>query len=116
MLNIIQLALGLASVVFIFLGLFKTIRSLDKNDSSKTIPQATVIKSTVFVLIGLLLYTGVKTCSNMMKSDAADYEIYVIYLASAVDVVKVFGFLLFVPLLIKILAPKTVRKQDTDKL
>ena len=112
MLNYIQLGLGLAAVVCIFTGLFITIRSLDKNDSSKTISKETIIKSMVLITIGLLLYSGVKTCSNMLTDGAQDYDIGVIYMASVVDVAKVFGFLILVPLVIKLLAPKTPAKKE----
>ena len=112
MLNYIQLGLGLASVVCIFIGLFTTIRSLDKNDSSKTISKETIIKSMVIITIGLLLYSGVKTCSNMMTEGAQDYDISVIYMASVVDVAKVFGFLILVPIVIKLLAPKAPAKKE----
>jgi glucose uptake protein GlcU len=115
MINYIQLALGLAAVVCIFIGLFTTIRSLDKNDSSKKISKETVIKSTILVTIGLLLYSGVKTCSNLMTPEAKDYDILVIYLASVTEVAKFFGFLIFIPLLIKVIAPKTpVKKQNGE--
>lgn len=112
MLNYIQLGLGLAAVVCIFTGLFTTIRSLDKNDSSKTISKETIIKSMVLITIGLLLYSGVKTCSNMLTDGAQDYDIGVIYMASVVDVAKVFGFLILVPIVIKLLAPKTPTKKE----
>lgn len=112
MLNYIQLGLGLAAVVCIFTGLFTTIRSLDKNDSSKTISKETIIKSMVLITIGLLLYSGVKTCSNMLTDGAQDYDIGVIYMASVVDVAKVFGFLILVPIVIKLLTPKTPAKKE----
>ncbi len=112
MLNYIQLGLGLAAVVCIFTGLFTTIRSLDKNDSSKTISKETIIKSMVLITIGLLLYSGVKTCSNMLTDGAQDYDIGVIYMASVVDVAKVFGFLILVPVVIKLIAPKTPAKKE----
>ena len=112
MLNYIQLGLGLAAVVCIFIGLFTTIRSLDKNDSSKTISTETVIKSMVFITVGLLLYSGVKTCSNMLTDGAQDYDVGVIYMASVVEVAKVFGFLILIPLILKLLADRTPAKKE----
>ena len=115
MLNFIQLGLGLAAAACVFIGLFTTIRSLDKNDSSKKISKETIIRSMVLITLGLLLYSGVKTCSNMMTDSAADYDIGVIYLASVVDVIKIFGFVIFIPLIMKITAPNARAKRETQE-
>lgn len=115
MLNFIQLGLGLAAAVCVFAGLFTTIKSLDKNDSSKKISKETVIRSTILITLGLLFYSGVKTCSNLMTESAGDYDIGVIYLASAVDVIKIFGFVILIPLIIKITAPKTPPRKEPQE-
>lgn len=112
MLNFIQLGLGLAAVACIFIGLLTTIRSLDKNDSSKTISKETVIKSMLLITVGLLFYSGVKTCSNMMSESAQDYDLTVVYMASAVEVIKLFGFLIPVPLVIRLLATRRPVKRE----
>ncbi|SMC45460.1 hypothetical protein SAMN06296952_1258 [Oscillospiraceae bacterium] len=115
MINYIQLALGLASVACIFIGLVTTLRCLDRNDSSKDIPKDKIIKSTILILIALLLYSGVKTCSNLVSEAAADYDITVIYMASVVEVAKTFGFLIFIPLLIKVLRPRRISVDKKDQ-
>ncbi|MCR5529219.1 MAG: hypothetical protein K6F49_08380 [Saccharofermentans sp.] len=115
MINYIQLALGLSSVACIFIGLVTTLRCLDRNDSSKDIPRDKIIKSTLLIVLALLLFSGVKTCSNLTSAEAADYDITVVYLASVVEVAKIFGFLVFIPLLIKVLRPRHINTDKKDQ-
>lgn len=112
MLNYIQLALGIAAIATIFIGLFTAFKKLDKEDSSKLLSTGTIIRSMVLVAAGLLLYAGVKTCTNIAAGAGEDYDIFVIYMASIVDVVKYFGFIIFVPLLINFVRRRPVKNDS----
>ncbi len=111
MLNYIQLALGAASIVMIFLGLYTAFKKLDKEDSSKLLPVGTIIRSMIMIAVGLLFYAGVKTCTNIAAGAGEEYDITVIYMASAVDVIKYFGFFIFIPLLINFIRRKPVKNE-----
>ena len=110
MLNYIQLALGLLAVGLIFAGLFSSIRKLDKEDKTKTIPTSAVMRSMILIGVGLLCYAGVKTCTYLPTEEAAEYDMTVIFLTSLVEVVKYFGFIILIPLLVKVLKPKLRQK------
>ena len=112
MLNYIQIACAVLAIVFIFIGLSITVRTLKKNGSGKKADTDTIIKSTVLVVIGLLFYTGTKACSNMTVEGAEDYEFISIYIASFVQVIKVFGFIILVPAVINMMVPKESPKLE----
>jgi len=117
MLNYIQIACAVLAIVFIFTGLSLTVRTLKKNGSGKKADTDTIIKSTVLVIIGLLFYTGTKACSNMMVDGAKDYDFTTIYIASFIQVIKVFGFIILVPAVINMMAPKEspeLEKKEED--
>ena len=64
----------------------------------------------IFIGIGLLLYTGVKTCTYYANSNDGS-DIYMIYSASLVDVVKYFGFIILLPLLFNYIKRRPVGKE-----
>lgn len=115
-LNIIQLVTGILAVVFIFSGLFLSIKKLSKEDESKKIPKNTVIISTVLIAFGLLLYAVTKTCTNYANRDQ-EYDIMVIYLSSMITVIKYFGFILLVPILFNYIKrrPRKVTNDDIEE-
>lgn len=114
-LNVIQLICGVLAAVFIFLGLFTSLRKLNKEDSSQLIPKENIIRSTIFIAIGLLLYSAMKTCTAY--ASAPEEDLFMMFTSSLVDVVKFFGFLLILPFLFNYLKKKTVRNvpESTDE-
>lgn len=115
-LNYIQLISAIIAIALIFVGLFLSIRKLNKEDSTEKIPAATVRLSTILIIVGLLCYAVTKTCTNYANRDQ-EYDILVIYLASLIDVVKFFGFVALVPILLNFIKRKPQKpKQDSDKI
>ncbi|MCQ2467268.1 MAG: hypothetical protein MJ166_07110 [Clostridia bacterium] len=115
-LNIIQLVSGIAAIVLIFAGLFLSIRKLNKEDSSEKIPMSTVKLSTILIVLGLLLYAVTKTCTNYANRDQ-EYDLIVIYVASLIDVIKFFGFIALIPILLNYVKRRATKKveEDTEK-
>lgn len=112
-LNIIQLVSGIAGIASIFIGLFLTIRKLNKEDSTTKIPSKTIKISTALIVLGLLLYAVTKTCTSYANRDQ-DYDVMAIYFASLIDVVKMFGFVALIPVLLNVLRRKST-KRPTEK-
>ena len=117
-LNVVQLTCGIGAALFIFLGLFTSFRKLNKEDSTQKVPKKTMIRSMIFIGIGLILYAAVKTCTGISK-DNGENDLFTIYSAYLVDVVKHFGFLVLIPLLINYLKKtpynKAVEESDYDE-
>lgn len=114
-LNLIQVISSVIGVALIFAGLFISIRKLNKEDSTEKIPVKTVRLSTILIIVGLLCYAVTKTCTNYANRDQ-EYDIIVIYLASLIDVVKFFGFVALVPILLNLIKRKPQKPaQDTEK-
>lgn len=112
-LNYIQLASGILAVGFIFAGLFITAKKLNPEKYEK-IPVKTTVISTALIIAGLLCYTMVKTCTNMTVVTEEHYELGTIYYASLEEVVKYFGFVIFIPVLFRLFKPKS-QKRDAIK-
>ena len=112
-LNIIQLICGIGAALFIFLGLFTSFRKLNKEDSTQKVPKKTMIRSMIFIGIGLILYAAVKTCTGISK-DNGDNDLFTIYSAYLIEVIKYFGFLILIPLLINYLKKKPYNKPVED--
>lgn len=104
-LNIIQIVSGITGIILIFSGLYMSIRKLNKEDSSEKIPAKTVKISTLLIVLGILIYAITKTCTNYANSEQ-EYDIFVIYLASLIDIVKFYGFVALVPLLLNFIKRK----------
>ncbi len=109
-LNYIQLASGISAAALIFAGIFLSVKKLNP-EKYETIPVKTTIISTVLIIAGLLSYTLTKTCTNLTIVTEEHYEFGTVYFASLEEVVKLFGFVVFVPLLFRLFKPKS-KKED----
>lgn len=112
--NLIQVIAGIVSVILIFTGVLLSVKKLNP-EKYETIPVKTTVISTCFIAAGLLCYAIVKTCTNLNIITEEHYDTSTIYLASLVDVVKMFGFILFVPLLFRLFKPKTKKPEKNEE-
>ena len=110
--NLIQLMSGAAAVILIFLGIFLTIRQLNP-EKYETIPVKSTIICTILIAAGLLFYAVVKTCTNLTVVTEEHYELTTVYLVSLGEVIKIFGFTVFIPLIFKLFKPRS-RKPEKD--
>ena len=62
--NLIQIICGVAAVIFVFAGIFMSVKSLNP-EKYETIPLKKILISTALIALGLLLYAVVKTCTNL---------------------------------------------------
>lgn len=113
-LNVIQLISGIVGVALIFTGLFLSIKKLNKEDSTAIVPGRIVKISTALIVLGLLSYAVTKTCTNYANRDQ-EYDLIVIYLASLIDVIKVFGFIALIPVLINVIRKNNRKSQSQEK-
>lgn len=113
-LNYIQLVSGILAVGFVFAGLFITARKLNPEKYEK-IPAKTTVISTALIIVGLLCYTMVKTCTNMTVVTEEHYELGALYYASLEEVVKYFGFVVFIPVLFRLFKPKSQKRDDIEE-
>ncbi len=113
-LNYIQLVSGILAVGFIFAGLFITAKKLNPEKYEK-IPVKTTVISTALIIAGLLCYTMVKTCTNMTVVTEEHYELGTIYYASLEEVVKYFGFVVFIPVLFRLFKPKSQKRDAIEE-
>ena len=114
-LNYIQLISGIAAAGFIFTGIFISVKKLNP-EKYETIPVKTTVISTVLIILGLLCYTLTKTCTNMTIVTEEQYEFGTMYFASLEEVVKLFGFVVFIPLLFRLFKPKSRKDDLTDEI
>lgn len=110
--NLIQIICGVAAVIFVFAGIFMSVKSLNP-EKYETIPLKKILISTALIALGLLLYAVVKTCTNLTVVTEEHYDLWAVYLVSLGEVIKMFGFILFVPLLIKLFKPRS-RKPENE--
>ena len=113
-LNYIQLVSGILAVGFIFAGLFISAKKLNPEKYEK-IPVKTTVISTALIIAGLLCYTMVKTCTNMTVVTEEHYELGTIYYASLEEVVKYFGFVVFIPVLFRLFKPKSQKRDAIEE-
>ena len=111
-LNYIQLISGILAAGLVFAGCFISAKKLNPEKYEK-IPVKTTVISTVLIIAGLLCYTLTKTCTNMTVVTEEHYEFGTLYFASLEEVVKYFGFVVFVPLLFRLFKP---RSQNRDQI
>ena len=112
--NLIQVIAGIVSVILIFTGVLLSVKKLNP-EKYETIPVKTTVISTSLIAAGLLCYAIVKTCTNLNIITEEHYETGTVYLASLIEVVKMFGFILFVPLLFRLFKPKTKKTEKTEE-
>ena len=109
--NLIQLICGVLAVIFVFLGIFLSVKKLNP-EKYETMPLKMTVISTALIIIGLLLYGVVRTCTNLTVVTEEHYDVSTVYLVSLGEVIKMFGFIIFVPLLFKLFKPRTRRPEN----
>lgn len=112
-LNIIQLVSGIAAAVLVFVGILMSVKALNP-DKHDTIPMKTTVISAIVIALGLLCYAVTKTCTNLTVITEEQYELWTLYLASAGEVAKSFGFIVFIPVVFRLFKPKSRRDEQTD--
>ena len=112
-LNIIQLVSGIAAAVLVFVGTFMSVKALNP-EKHDTIPMKTTVISAIVIALGLLCYAVTKTCTNLTVITEEQYELWTLYLASAGEVAKSFGFIVFIPVVFRLFKPKSRRDEQTD--
>lgn len=110
--NLIQVIATVLAVIFIFLGISVSVKSLNP-EKYEMIPPKTTVISTVLIVIGLLCYAVVKTCTNLTVVTQEHYDVSTVYLVSLGEVIKFFGFIIFVPLLFRLFKPRS-RKPEKN--
>ncbi|MBR3248259.1 MAG: hypothetical protein IKG03_07675 [Clostridiales bacterium] len=113
-LNYIQLISGICAAALIFAGIFISVKKLNP-EKYETIPVKTTVISTALIIAGLLCYTLTKTCTNMTVVTEEQYELGTLYFASLEEVIKLFGFIVFVPLLFRLFKPKSHRNAQSEE-
>ena len=71
--------------------------------------------STALIIIGLLLYGVVRTCTNLTVVTEEHYDVSTVYLVSLGEVIKMFGFIIFFFLLFKLFKPRTRRPESSSE-
>ena len=112
-LNIIQLVSGIAAAVLVFVGIFMSVKALNP-EKHDTIPMKTTVISAIVIALGLLCYAVTKTCTNLTVITEEQYELWTLYLASAGEVAKSFGFIVFIPVVFRLFKPRSRREEQTD--
>ena len=112
-LNLIQIISGVASAALVFVGIGMSVKKLNP-EKYETIPVKTTVISTLLIILGLLAYAVMKTCTNMTIVTEEHYELWALYFASLEEVIKMFGFIVFVPLLFRLFKPKAHKDEQSD--
>ncbi len=113
-LNYIQIISGLLAAGLIFTGIFLSAKKLNPEKYEK-IPVKTTVISTVLVILGLLCYAVITTCTNYTIVTEEHYELGTLYFASLEEAVKLFGFVVFIPLLFRLFKPRSVKKDEVEE-
>jgi glucose uptake protein GlcU len=112
--NLIQVICGVLAVVFVFFGIFLSVKKLNP-EKYETVPLKMTVISTALIIIGLLLYGVVRTCTNLTVVTEEHYDVSTVYLVSLGEVIKTFGFIVFVPLLFKLFKPRTRKPESSSE-
>lgn len=114
-LNYIQLFSGIIAAALVFIGIFISAKKLNP-DKYEVIPVKTTIISTALIIAGLLCYTLMKTCTNMTIVTEESYGLGTLYFASLEEVIKMYGFIVFIPLLFRLFKPKSRKTEQTEDI
>ena len=112
-LNLIQIISGVLAAVLIPAGVFVSAKKLNP-EKYEVIPVKTTVISVLLIILGLLSYAVTKTCTNLTVVTEENYELWSLYIASLGEVVKVFGFFVFIPVLFRLFKPKA-KKQESEE-
>lgn len=116
-LNYIQIISGILAAGFIFVGIFLSAKKLKELNPEKNeiIPVKTTVISTILIILGLLSYTVTKTCTNYTIVTEEYYDLGALYFASLEEVIKLFGFIVFVPVLFRLFKPKSRKNDEVEE-
>ena len=113
-LNLIQIISGIFAVVLIFAGILMSVKTLNP-EKYEVIPVKTTVISTLLIILGLLSYAVMKTCTNMTVVTEEHYDLWALYLASLGEVIKLFGFIVFVPVLFRLFKPRSRKEKPAEE-
>lgn len=113
-LNLIQLIFGILAVALVFIGIFMTVKKLNP-EKYEEIPVKTTVISTLLIILGLLAYAVTKTCTNYTIVTEEHYELWALYFASLEEVIKLFGFTVFIPVLFRLFKPKSRKEKPAEE-
>lgn len=113
-LNLIQIITGVLAAALIFIGIFLSAKKLNP-EKYEIIPVKTTVISTLLIILGLLSYAVTKTCTNYMIVTEEHYELWALYFASLEEVIKLFGFIVFVPVLFRLFKPRSRKEQPAEE-
>ena len=113
-LNLIQIVSGVIAAALVFTGLFLSAKKLNP-EKYETIPVKTTVISTLLIILGLLSYAVTKTCTNMTVVTEEHYELWALYFASLEEVIKYFGFTVFIPVLFRLFKPKSRKETSAEE-
>ena len=114
-LNLIQVISGVLAAGLIFTGIVLCVKKLNP-EKHETIPVKTTVISTLLIAAGLLSYSVIVACTNLTVVTEEHYELWTIYLASLGEVVKKFGFIVFIPLVFRLFKPKQHRETPEEEI
>ncbi|MCR4704397.1 MAG: hypothetical protein K5665_12125 [Saccharofermentans sp.] len=112
-LNLIQVITGVIAAALIFTGIFISVKKLNP-EKYEVMPVKTTVISTALIILALLIFAVTKTCTNLTVETEEQYELWTVYLASLGEVIKSFGFVIFVPLLFRLFKPRS-HKENTEE-
>ena len=114
-LNLIQVISGVLAACLIFTGILLSVKKLNP-EKHDTIPVKTTLISTLLIAAGLICYTVIVACTNLTVVTEEHYELWTIFLASLEDVIKKFGFIVFIPLVFRLFKPKNHREAPEEEI
>lgn len=112
--NLIQIISGVLAAALVFIGVLLSAKKLNP-EKYEVIPVKTTVISTALIILGLLSYAVTKTCTNLTIVTEEDYELWTLYVASLGEVIKMFGFVVFVPVLFRLFKPKGKKKEALEE-
>ena len=113
-LNLIQIVSGVLAAALVFGGLLLSAKKLNP-EKYETIPVKTTVISTLLIILGLLSYAVTKTCTNMTVVTEEHYELWALYFASLEEVIKYFGFAVFIPVLFRLFKPRSRKEKPAEE-
>ncbi len=113
-LNLIQIITGVLAAILIFVGIFLSAKKLNP-EKYEVIPVKTTVISTLLIILGLLSYAVTKMCTNMNIVTEEHYEPWALYFAFLEEVIKLFGFIVFIPVLFRLFKPRSRKEKPAEE-
>lgn len=117
----IQIVTSIGAVILFILGIFLSLRYIniakpDAPEEEIDTFNSAVKKSIIFIAIGLLLYFIARFCVNLVPLAEQNYGIMAIAAQALLDTVKNSGYLILLPVLLKLWRRNVQRKSiDSSK-